>query len=118
LFGDDTPAREEHARGGSRRDVRLMVSRQDTRSLVTSAFPGRESLVERAYRESGSFRDLCGDYRKCAAALERWRRSDGGASSSRAREYAELLNELAREIESWLDAIGDNSKLVGGKGAQ
>ena len=60
--------------------TRLMVSKQDTRSLVKREFPGRESLVERAYRENRSFRDLCGDYRDCAEALERWRRSEGSAS--------------------------------------
>ena len=79
-----------------------MVSKQDTRSLIKRAFPGRESLVDRSYRENRSFRDLCQDYRDCAETLERWRRSEGSASSSRAREYAELLAELAQEIESWL----------------
>jgi hypothetical protein len=95
-----------------------MVSKQDTRSLINRAFPGRESLIERAYRGSGSFRDLCRDYRNCAAALDRWRRSDGDASSSRAREYAELLAELAQEIESWLDAIGNDSSRARGTGTE
>lgn len=86
-----------------------MVSKQDTRSLVKRESPGRESLVERAYRENSSFRDLCEDYRDCAETLERWRRSEGSASFLRAREYAGLLAELTQEIESWLDAIGLDS---------
>jgi hypothetical protein len=81
-----------------------MISKQDTLSLVTNALPGRDSLIERAYRENRSFRGLCRDYRECAEALERWRRSEIGASSSRVREYAELLAALAQEIESWLKA--------------
>ena len=95
-----------------------MVARQNTQALVASAFPGRESLVERCYRASSSFRDLCGDYRRCAAALERWRRSEGDASSSRAREYAGLLAELAQEIESWLDAIANSQELTRRNGAR
>jgi hypothetical protein len=81
-----------------------MVSRQNTQTLVKRAFPGREPLIERVYRESGSFRDLCGDYRKCASVLERWRRS-GGVPSPRVDEYTELLDELTEEIEAWLDAV-------------
>jgi hypothetical protein len=82
-----------------------MASRRNTRELVSSAFPDREELIERAYEEDGSFRDLCQDYRKCAAALERWRGADSEASSSRAKEYAELLAELERELEDWLDVV-------------
>ena len=81
-----------------------MISKQDTLSFVTSALPGRDSLIERAYRENRSFRGLCRDYRECAEALERWRRSEVSESSSRVREYSELLASLAQEIESWLEA--------------
>jgi hypothetical protein len=112
------PARDERAGNGDRRDARLMIAKQDTLSLVTSALPGRDSLIERAYRESRSFRDLCRDYRKCAEALERWRRSEVSASSSRVREYAELLAELAQEIESWFDATGTDPGRARGTGAE
>ena len=81
---------------GQRRDVRLMISKQDTLSFVTSALPGRDSLIERAYRENRSFRGLCRDYRECAEALERWRRSEVSESSSRVREYGELLRRWRR----------------------
>jgi hypothetical protein len=87
-----------------------MISKQDTLSLVTNALPGRDSLIERAYRANSSFRSLCQDYRKCAEALERWRRSEVSASFSRAQEYAELLASLAQEIESWLDGTGTDPK--------
>jgi hypothetical protein len=88
-----------------------MISRQRTRSLIASEFPGRDSLIDHAYRESRSFRDLCRDYRRCAEALDRWRRSDGDSSSSRAREYAELLSQLGSEIASWLEAEESRSML-------
>lgn len=86
-----------------------MGSRKDTKSCVAAAFPGSVSLIERAYRENSSFRDLCRDYRTCAEVLEGWRRSGDEASSSRSREYAELLNELSCEIASWLEAMENGS---------
>jgi hypothetical protein len=86
-----------------------MTSRQQTRSLIASEFPGRDSLIDHAYRESRSFRDLCRDYRLCDEALDLWRRSDDVASSSRVREYAELLSELGGEIVSWLEAMESGS---------
>jgi hypothetical protein len=82
-----------------------MTSRQDARSLIKSNFPGHDSLIDRAYRESASFRVLCRDYRDCALALERRRRLDGAEASSETREYAELLAELASELASWLGAL-------------
>jgi hypothetical protein len=86
-----------------------VTSRQKTPSLIAAEFPGRDSLIDHAYREDLSFRDLCRDYRKCAAALDDWRRSDDNAASSRAREYAELLHQLSSEISSWLEAMESGS---------
>ena len=86
-----------------------MGSRQDTKACVAAAFPESVSLIERAYRENSSFRDLCRDYRTCAEVLESWRRSDDEASSARSREYAELLSELGREIASWLETVENGS---------
>ena len=82
-----------------------MFPTQDTPELIASAFPGREALIDRAYRESGSFRDLCRDYRSCAQALERWRRMNGDKPLSRAREYVELLSQLGGEIGACLEAM-------------
>jgi hypothetical protein len=104
MAGNDAAAGEKESPGSVGREARLMASRRDTPSLIMSAFPGRDALIERAYRESGSFRDLCRDYRNCAAALERWRQSDDATSPARAREYANLLGELEAEIGGWLEA--------------
>jgi hypothetical protein len=89
-----------------------MGSRQDTKSCVAAAFPGSVSLIERAYRKNGSFRDLCRDYRKCAAALEGWRGSNDDESPERAREYAELLSQLESEIEVFLESMENDSTPV------
>lgn len=82
-----------------------MRTRQDARSLIRSAFPGRDALIDRAYRENETFRDLCRDYRNCALALERLRSLNGVAPSARTQEYVQLLAELAEEVESWLGAM-------------
>jgi hypothetical protein len=94
-----------------------MTARQDARTLVTSSFPGHDSLIDRAYRENESFRDLCQDYRNCALALDRWRRQKGDQPSRRAREYAELLAELTGEVESWLGALRTDAGPLGRRGA-
>jgi hypothetical protein len=86
-----------------------MLVRQDARSLVKSAFPGRDALIDRGFQENVSFRDLCRDYRECSLALERWRRLSGADPSARAREYAGLLEMLAEELESCLSAMDDSS---------
>jgi hypothetical protein len=104
MSGNDSSARRKESPGGAGREAGLMASRLNTPSLIMRAFPGRDELIERAYRESGSFRDLCRDYRNCAAALDRWRRSDDATSSARAREYADLLGELEAELGSWFEA--------------
>jgi len=82
-----------------------MACRQNTESLILSAFPGHGTLIERALSENKVFRELCRDYRDCAVALDRWRRLNGPWSSSRVREYAELLSQLGSEIVSWLTAM-------------
>lgn len=95
-----------------------MTSSKQTPSLIAREFRGRDSLIDRAYREHPVFRDLCRDYRTCAEALEAWRRSDDEAASSRAREYADLLTRLGHEISSWLDAVESGSMPLGRSGSQ
>jgi len=86
-----------------------VTSRQTTASIIAREFPGRDALIDDAYREDLSFRDLCRDYRTCAETLAAWRRSDDSTASSRAREYAELLAQLSGEVESWLEAMESGS---------
>jgi len=79
-------------------------SKSATLSMIQARFPGRERLIERAFGENRSFRELCVDYRRCASAVDRWHRKNGIGASSRHREYTELLEELGLEIQDWLDA--------------
>jgi hypothetical protein len=72
--------------------------------MIQARFPGRERSIERAFGENRSFRELCVDYRRCASAVDRWQRSPSNGAASRREEYAELLEELGREIQDWLDA--------------
>jgi hypothetical protein len=89
----------------------------DTLTLIRTSFPGRELLVERAFREHQSFRDLCEDYRKCVGALHRWKQLTEDAAPPRWQEYTELLVELGREIQTWLEAMEIGSSHSSG-GAQ
>ena len=86
-----------------------MSSRRHTLAIIHARFPGREGVIARLYRDDKLFRELCHDYRRCAAALDRWRLLDGGELSAQSREYSELLTELGEEIESWLDAAEHGS---------
>lgn len=82
-------------------------SETDTLTLIRTSFAGHDRVIERAYRDSQSFRDLCRDYRRCAAALHRWEHRDGSGSDSRRDEYTQLMAELTDEIESWFEALRD-----------
>jgi len=77
----------------------------DTLSLIREMCPGRDQLIERAYRGNRPFRELCRDYRKCFVALERWKEEDPGHAVPRRQEYTELLGELRGEIQTWLEAM-------------
>lgn len=93
-----------------------MSSRQDTRSVIKTAFAGRDALVDHGLREDTTFRCLCRDYRQCAAALEWWRSASHAAAPRRAREYADLLDELAVEIRSRLDHLQAHLPGAAGEG--
>lgn len=101
----DENSANDPARGGSR----------DTLSLVQASFPGRETLIESAFYANSTFRLLCDDYHVCVTALDHWRRREGQGSPDRQREYAEMLADLGREIETWLEAM-ENASTSGQKG--
>lgn len=82
---------------------------QATVSLIQSVCPGRDRLIERVYRDSPPFRELCHDFRRCVTALDRWTTRPAAEANQRQEEYSELLTELRQEIESWLDAVESES---------
>ena len=77
----------------------------DTLTLISAAFTDGDELIGRAFRRSESFRSVCEDYRECATALEHWKKLETVEAHLRRREYAELLVELGREIQIWLEAL-------------
>lgn len=86
-----------------------MSPKPDTPSLIRASFPGRDQLIERAYRGNRPFRELCDDYRKCVVALERWKQREANQPVPRWHEYTELLAELRGEIQTWLEAMETGS---------
>ena len=82
----------------------------DAKSLIGNAYPGCGEIIEHGFREYPAFRELCEDYRRCAVALEGWRKPDRVAYQERVHEYEELLADLAREIESWFVSLSRADK--------
>lgn len=82
-----------------------MSPRPSTLVAIQRSFAGRDQLVARALRENRSFRKLCEHYLQCLAALNHWRELQAPEAAVRQQEYAELREELAREIEAWLEAM-------------
>jgi len=91
-----------------------MKSRQNISAGIKSSLPGYERLIDLAFRDDSSFRELCEDYQRCATALSRWQRLNGEEPSSRCEEYSELLVELVGDIKTWLDERENDSPRVSG----
>ena len=77
----------------------------DTMSLIKACFAGRDVLIERALRQNAEFLTLCEDYHACSAALAYWKSCASADATLRRREYADLLVDLDREIQRWLEAL-------------
>jgi len=89
-----------------------------TAVMIKGAFPGHVGAIDRGLRDHPSFRELCEDYRRCASALERWRKLDGEGPASRRHEYEELLAELASEVETWFEVLERGSNGADGAGSR
>ena len=85
----------------------------DARILIRNTYPGRGELIDLGLRDNPAFRELCEDYCSCANALEKWRGMRGTANPERVREYEELLAELVKEIEDWLEMLSQGSAQSG-----
>ena len=99
---------------------------QSTLFYVVKRFPGHKDTILKFFRENQDFQAICDDYRQCAQALNRWSQSASEKASARRGEYADLLEELDREIIqylnerkanelSWLDRLGKWDRLSGDK---
>ena len=85
----------------------------DTLTLIRASFPHHDKVITRAFRENRSFRELCEDYRRCVAALHRWKKRQATEPPPRWKEYAELQVELGDEIQTWLEAVDSGSHRPG-----
>lgn len=76
---------------------------EDTNAAVRR-FPDRSRAInDRALRDEG-FRDMCADLATAEAELRKWSMSADPRRERRIAEYNVLVDELAREIETTLDA--------------
>lgn len=82
----------------------------DCLTLIKSAFHSQDRIIDRVYRDSESFRSLCEDYAACSAALRRWKLQGSEEARLRQQEYSQLLVDLDREIQSWLEAETQDRK--------
>ncbi len=82
-----------------------MIPDGDTLSLIRTSFTDRDELIGRAFHRSESFRSVCEDYRECVVVLEDWKQRESAEAPLRRQEYAELLAELGREIQIWIEAF-------------
>jgi hypothetical protein len=76
---------------------------EDTQVAVRR-FPDRSRAInDRAARDE-RFRDMCTDLATAEAELQKWSTSADPRRERRIAEYSVLVDELAREIETTLDA--------------
>jgi hypothetical protein len=85
----------------------VMKSTEDERGkasidLIINLFSDMELEIKRFYREDENFRLLCEDYAVCALALQNMKTANPPPSRERCEEYEQMLAELEREIEVWL----------------
>jgi hypothetical protein len=84
-----------------------MKSTEDERAkapidLIINLFSDMELEIKRFYREDENFRLLCEDYAVCALALQNMKTANPPSKRERCEEYGQMLAELEREIEVWL----------------
>ncbi len=70
---------------------------------VLERFPQQKAALQRLFRESPSFRSLCGDYKDCLGGLKSWQQSTATEASDMRGAYADLLQELEQEVRQYLE---------------
>ena len=71
---------------------------------VINRFPAQEGLIMRSALADEAFRSLCEDFGDAEFALRKWNDATSQAREVRLREYRELVDELAAEIERTLES--------------
>jgi len=71
-------------------------------SRVFARFSDQKAVILRLLQDNHSFRILCRDYQECGEALAYWTDAASQEAPVRTQEYRELLDELEKEIEDYL----------------
>lgn len=75
-------------------------------TVVIKYFPDQRKTVERLFQQHETFRLLCEDFGDSLRAMEYWRGSEAAKAVSIYQEYAEIIDDLSREIAQWLGDRG------------
>jgi hypothetical protein len=70
---------------------------------VLERFPEAAAGIRELFQRSSSFQSLCEDYRDCLAAWHYWRQAPAAEAPALSQSYAELLQELEREVRQYLE---------------
>ncbi|MEZ5276100.1 MAG: hypothetical protein R3F07_06965 [Opitutaceae bacterium] len=70
-------------------------------TCLLRVLPDRRAQIERSYRVSSDFREICDDYADCVAILET---IAGGSrrEPTAVADYEEMRERLEQEIREWL----------------
>jgi hypothetical protein len=79
-------------------------------TALVSRFPGHELAIRRLYKCDATFREICADHNEALRVLGHWQ-SAGNPTDPRIEQYAELVNELEKEIANILE--GSNGSASG-----
>lgn len=71
-------------------------------SRVLTRFPDQKAAILRLLQGDNAFRILCRDYHECGDALAYWTQTTAEEAALRQKEYADLLEELEKEIVDYL----------------
>lgn len=75
---------------------------EDPVQVVTGQFPARRADISDLASRDQDFLEICKDYADAKAELAKWEISADPRRKERLVEYAELVEDLAREIENAL----------------
>lgn len=73
----------------------------ETVARLERAFADGSAQLERSYRSSGEFREICNDYCLCEIILEQFR-SGSAMGGRKVADYERMQSRLADEIHDWL----------------
>ncbi|HGY55788.1 MAG TPA: hypothetical protein ENK44_08810 [Caldithrix abyssi] len=87
----------------------LIQDEQQILNRIRNHFPEEANTIDRLFKASEQFRELCIDYLDIGHMLEYWNSSQQLPAPNVLKEYRALLQELEKEIKSTVqDSINPN----------